>query len=279
MATPVPPPFNAVSYHINVAAGDAAIHVLEGPKSATDKTITCHHAVLIDGGVHDSKETPLLSAINKLQKHYGEFKFDAIVITHWDADHSFGIVNLLRTGFDKQYITAPAPKPSTAQMSEFRSQYLKYRADGKPLSTLYAPYWGGPGGKLPSRLRKNKAHSKYLTARKYSKGYVLDVDCGIFEVKTVCHLCCTTDKYIGRELFSGASLGSVFGSPKALRVAYNDLKIPLSRSPGLFIIGGDTVTIAAKPNTASPMTDALDGRVLFLIPLPRSPPQRRSFDH
>lgn len=273
MAAPVAPAFKAVSYHINVAAGDSAIHVLEGPRTATDATIACHAAVLIDGGQQTGVTgTPLQSTITKLQLHYGRFRFDSVVITHWDTDHFTGIVNLLRQGFRTRYAAAANPKPSADDVEGWRSPFLKYDQAGEPLSTLYAPYWGKD--EMPSKLGKNNRHATEFTAQRTMGGYILDVTFNkdpLLVAKNVCNLCCTPKAYIGRELFSGKALGNKFGSPQALRRAYNDLDHPLSPSPGLFCIGGDTVTIIPpdKPNAASPMKDTPDGTV-FLIPIPKS---------
>lgn len=266
------PALNVVSYHINVAAGDSAIHVLEGPKSDTDTTIICHHAVLIDGGRQCSATgTPLQATIAKLQTHYGVFQFDAIVITHWDTDHFAGIVNLLCRGFSAQYNNAATPKPSDKDVMGWKSRYLKYGPGGELLSTLYAPYWADKGGTVPGNLFGNKEPAGKLIARKAPGGYVIDVALGLMPplvAMNVCNLCCSSSKYIGRELFSGASLGSGFGSPNALRLAYNKLNIPLSVSPGLFIIGGNTTSIIQKPNKTNMAFQIMhtpDGRV-FLIP-------------
>lgn len=277
MAAPVAPPFTVASHHINVAAGDSAIHVLEGPRTATDTIIVCHAAVLIDGGVQTGAETPLQCTITKLQDYYGPFQFDSVVITHWDTDHFTGIVNLLCQDFRQRY-EATNPKPSATDVEGWRSEFLKYDQAHGPLSTLYAPYWGTDG--MPSKLTKNNNHAEAFQAQKTPEGYVLDVTfrkTPRLVAKNVCKLCCTPDKYIGRELFSGESLGNTFGSPQALRTAYNNLGHSLSPSPGLFCIGGDTVTIvpSAKSNAASSMKDTPVGTVFF-TPIPKSSARPRT---
>lgn len=271
-----PPARNIVSYHINVGAGDSAIHILEGPKSATDKTITCYRAVLVDGG-RIRAESPLQHTIKTLETRYGPFQFDAIVVTHWDADHYGGIADLLCKDFVAALNGAPG-QPTAAGANLLRSRYLKYK-DGKCCSTLYAPYWGGKaigGVKMNSLVNAKNGHYRFFGARKVSDEFVLDVSFGPvgggwYTAENVCKLCCHVSQYIGRELFTNLP-GAAFDSPKSLRLAYNELEAAEQWSPGLFCIGGDGVPIAKQ--VGKKMKDKVggghepDGQSFFFPPLP-----------
>ncbi|KAF2465819.1 uncharacterized protein BDR25DRAFT_378525 [Lindgomyces ingoldianus] len=88
------------SWHININAGDSAIHLLVNEGTTPKPTIL--GCVLIDGGKGaNEKIKTIKDVIAKIEKDYTlpagdlNLKFDSIVITHWDVDHWEGVVNLL----------------------------------------------------------------------------------------------------------------------------------------------------------------------------------------
>jgi hypothetical protein len=137
--------WNVDSYHINVAIGDSAIHLLQNVN-----THQVESAVLIDGGTamekhKDPRFPESLRAINPVrmtieridQENIYKFpsnylQFDTIVLTHWDEDHYGGLVDLLRSD---------SRDPSVFQNRIYR--YLKYGRDQQgntvPITVMYAP--------------------------------------------------------------------------------------------------------------------------------------------
>ena len=91
------------SFHVNIGLGDAAIHVLAKEES-TPKTRTAEKIVWIDGGKGgDATMKRFWQTVTDIKKRYSnldgsgkEFKFDAIVITHFDQDHHGGFVTAAR---------------------------------------------------------------------------------------------------------------------------------------------------------------------------------------
>jgi glyoxylase-like metal-dependent hydrolase (beta-lactamase superfamily II) len=92
------------SHFINIGIGDGAVHVLLEKKNNKPQCIV--RTVLIDGGLETAKET-LAAAISDIRKKYHtQFRFDAIVITHWDEDHYGAVTEML-------YLDAKATGEST----------------------------------------------------------------------------------------------------------------------------------------------------------------------
>lgn len=139
------------SYHINVAVGDCAIHLLLGP-ATNSRLYSVHAAILVDGGTDRSRNpnlqsfnalakvtTPLLHMIDKINSDSSyqwvnaekRLVFDSIIVTHWDEDHYGGLSASFAMSLNKDY-TIP---------------YLRYE-DGdyqKPRTYLYAPNIVGDG--------------------------------------------------------------------------------------------------------------------------------------
>ncbi|KAF3155393.1 hypothetical protein TWF751_003250 [Orbilia oligospora] len=134
------------SYHINIGAGDAAIHVwtygpIHPPKGAAGKKFKRQavRVIFVDGGTvagtTGNKDT-IDKTILEIQARYewprsNILKFDAFVVTHWDADHYQGIVRYL-VG-DVQRTLRPTPAPARLQRAYFDDR-------GNPLSYFFAPY-------------------------------------------------------------------------------------------------------------------------------------------
>ena len=79
------------SYHLNIDTGDSAVHLLVW---VDGNVSTIHRSVLIDGGLGDYGESTITAFQAKLRRSKYKAKpnrevgkLDAIIITHWDADH------------------------------------------------------------------------------------------------------------------------------------------------------------------------------------------------
>lgn len=94
------------SWHINIGVGDGAIHLLVDEKATLPATTAVKplvkKAVLIDGGDSAHSLQQLKLTIARIEAEYDfpaedakQLKFDAILITHWDLDHWYGIHQLL----------------------------------------------------------------------------------------------------------------------------------------------------------------------------------------
>jgi len=150
------------SYHININVGDSAIHILYSRPANDLGTKTVESAVLIDGGKDGSggwKPESLTSA-SPNKNIYSTIKdiedemvcqdtrggggwlgnrrrlqFNAIVVTHWDADHSDGLMGFLRDDILTEYGTGNYPDPGKTRL---RCAIYK---DNQPQTIFYAPYW------------------------------------------------------------------------------------------------------------------------------------------
>ncbi|OJJ42373.1 hypothetical protein ASPZODRAFT_147359 [Penicilliopsis zonata CBS 506.65] len=125
------------SFHVNVGAGDAAVHVRAKVTIDKDDNLvyTLDKAVLVDGGDGTLPEVlNLFKLLKALPAQYTNCKkakwlpLDAIVITHWDTDHWKGVVSLMRDHGGDRDDDIP---------------FLKYKKDKDkktvPVSTIYAP--------------------------------------------------------------------------------------------------------------------------------------------
>ena len=123
--------FRVDSFHLNVATGDGAIHLLVGLQHNGGSPVV-HRAVLIDGG-YGKTLNDIISLIKYIQSKYhfppmvSTLKFDSVVITHWDADHCNGVVALIESSL----------------VIKKWCEYFKYDSSGAPETVLYAPYWYG----------------------------------------------------------------------------------------------------------------------------------------
>ncbi|KAF5531684.1 hypothetical protein FMEXI_12830 [Fusarium mexicanum] len=119
------------SFHINVGAGDSAIHIRAKASFATptaSPTYEYDRVVLIDGGDgNDAGCNRIQQLLVGLPSLYTNrpmapmLPLDAIVFTHWDTDHWKGIHDLMKQN-QKKYGNIPFLKPKD-----------------KDLTTIYAP--------------------------------------------------------------------------------------------------------------------------------------------
>ena len=148
----MPSKYGIDSYHIGVGAGDAAIHLLIGdPDTSTAQIV---RALLVDAGDYDrtvpyltkprypaSIQYNIKATIASICSKYqiSSLQFDAIVVTHWDADHFGGIDDLINIDIEEQL--AANPPPATIQI-----RFMKYdTTTGDPQTVLFAPYWKAGG--------------------------------------------------------------------------------------------------------------------------------------
>jgi hypothetical protein len=89
--------FQVESFHIDVGAGDGAIHLLTSAPAFLNNKRVVVRAILVDGGRATALDK-ILNLINWIQRNYhcqlnnGSFLvFDSFVITHWDGDHYEGV--------------------------------------------------------------------------------------------------------------------------------------------------------------------------------------------
>lgn len=97
-------PLKVESFHINVGAGDGAIHLLtEEPKAGTGGRRSVVQAYLVDGGRRDCKYL-IDDVVEWIEQSYwcpceysknSYLMFDGFIITHWDGDHYGGVMEWL----------------------------------------------------------------------------------------------------------------------------------------------------------------------------------------
>ncbi|KAI0436966.1 hypothetical protein F4803DRAFT_571725 [Xylaria telfairii] len=134
-------PYAVDSFHINVAVGDCAIHLLVEESMQTKRPIKA--AVLIDAGTKSggkkTKNGQENSAFRRMLQYiqtspaYGiQLQFDTVVISHWDEDHYGNLRQALR----EDLVWSLSKK----------LPYLKYENNGTPATYFYAPNVGGKQG-------------------------------------------------------------------------------------------------------------------------------------
>ncbi|KAJ5677929.1 uncharacterized protein N7477_003562 [Penicillium maclennaniae] len=134
-------PNKVFSYHVNVMAGDASIHlrVQDNGDGATGGRYTVLNAVLIDAGhtIYQYHKSTLWDTIVHIQNDPDlnlaatgkPLKFDAVVITHWHQDHYKGLYTLLSSNLKADAARDAYP-------------FFHYDLDsGEPKTVLYAPRW------------------------------------------------------------------------------------------------------------------------------------------
>lgn len=253
------PSYRVDSIHINVGAGDSAIHLLlqvsgsyTPPGSKTpisyDKNLggIVLSAVLVDGGrgsVLSLDQYYLLQSIPKMyQLPGGDLQFDSIVLTHWDIDHYGGLWKTIKLNLDTE---------SRAKADQ--CSFMKY-ADAKgrdhPLTTLYAPYWVYSQSKVPGQYKGYTSSQIGMTVpegdsgRSPTEGFLT---VGTYE--NVCNVKVGFENLIGRDFFgsqekSGLKKGVSFSNIKNV----DDLLAKDNRDqgvtrPGLYCVAADNQVI------------------------------------
>ncbi|KAF4417065.1 hypothetical protein FACUT_12497 [Fusarium acutatum] len=120
-------------WHLNIDAGDSAIHVLV--ESGNVQQVPTK-VVLVDGGFKDYGGFWINKIRGKLKTHYGlqhDIKFDGLVVTHFDADHYGGIVQLFDDDIQNQW------NRKLENKSENQFSYEALNAKWKELMEAYSP--------------------------------------------------------------------------------------------------------------------------------------------
>ena len=129
------------SFHINVDAGDAAIHILSSPPTPQSNGLrVVQRAVMIDGGqctggyVRQSIYNTVLIIERKFlctldpPTNLRRLVFDCFIITHFDKDHCTGVLQFLLEDAEGNLTNLPLYR-------------AKYDPDGTPQSYMFAPHW------------------------------------------------------------------------------------------------------------------------------------------
>ncbi|KAM0426071.1 hypothetical protein ACHAPT_008702 [Fusarium lateritium] len=159
------------SFHINVGAGDGAIHLLTAAPRNQDPRRVVVRAFMVDGG-----RSQALGKIQETvrwieQKHHcpspyyedntSYLMFDAFVITHWDGDHCEGLLDYL-----KQDLRWPifANQPDQRYLSRARYSVGNNNVPGQPhlpktpRSFVYTPWdWQAHAGAFFKNIDGNLA--------------------------------------------------------------------------------------------------------------------------
>jgi beta-lactamase superfamily II metal-dependent hydrolase len=159
-------------YQLNVGAGDAAIYV-----QFRTSTKTLLSAVLVDGGdkqgniAYFSPWAQIERTMEQIKQDYKlttPLKFNAIVATHWDSDHTKGLVELivndLQLGITKD--------PSYNQVS-----FMKYDpTTGDPQTVFYFPFWRSKDSKsgLNGLVGAEQKYTAEMRKMKDDKGKEID---------------------------------------------------------------------------------------------------------
>ncbi|KAK3689751.1 hypothetical protein B0T22DRAFT_379908, partial [Podospora appendiculata] len=150
--------YGVASFHININIGDGAIHILFSFTDAAPATKTVERAVFLDGGhgipnFYDSDKRgisnmniyrtirqieedfecqgPLRGGSNGTRKM---LQFDAFVVSHWDKDHSQGLMWFLVDDIEDAH--------SRRQPGEaIKLSRAVYDHNNALASTLFAPTW------------------------------------------------------------------------------------------------------------------------------------------
>jgi hypothetical protein len=250
------------SYHLNVGAGDSAIHLLV-QKNTGSRLWMVLKAVLIDGG--PAIGFPVLAeAIERITNDdlyiiptvfqtKKQLQFDSIVVTHWDSDHYHGIEKLLASDLQAQRTAGGAG----VNVATLRSRYMKYDLTNAPQTVFYAPYWLVGESRTPGQT-KEKADSWDRS----TTGNYLQIRIGKTAadwVMRVANLCTVTGDgattvgigMIGRNFFWNGTRGFPMRSQVNVRTINNPQAMILGMTdpdrPGLYCIGADSVVIGHGP--------------------------------
>lgn len=258
--------YDVDSYHINVEMGDGAIHLLIQRRNARGALLAPPRilgAVLVDGGhnrhqgfLHVDATLAHIQAAGYADSNgvaITTLQFDAIVITHWDVDHWYGIVRLLNADVATQV------SAGTATVDDVQCSYLKYNSStGDPETILYAPYWIGKSG---TSSTEQKGFAKVfvqldgtgpdITCRfevtdwtKGRNGTVLGTRENFLKVRVQ-----RSASFIGADLFSGDLLptsttpASIFSVEKLLLQKVHKDRINSEMRPGMYCVAADRKTI------------------------------------
>jgi hypothetical protein len=159
------PTYGFDSVHINVGAGDSAIHIFYAQNQGFFGPVrTVLKAFLVDGGKTSHTNIQNLdTAIAQIEAYYvcqrppvggigrNRLVFDGFIITHWDSDHYQGVTDFILRDLVGGFNGVPVHLSRGV-----------YGPNWEPKTTLYAPHWrnfGGvtngawPGGTMNTRFQ------------------------------------------------------------------------------------------------------------------------------
>jgi hypothetical protein len=262
------------SFHISVGAGDAAIHILsigDGTSSNKRKVVK---AIMIDGGqfTNPKKFTTMNDTIADIEKDYEcqatdnqnktYLKFDAFVITHYDADHCNGVIAFLKAD-----IKAQVGKLTDAEaIKKVKLKRAYYKDDREPLSYFFAPHFkilqsgddvGGGIKNVDGNLTSNADETQLNIIVNDPKA-----------AENVLRMRVQTKELLGRNFFNGdednhtdrrqgswaaqdiVSLTALLGKNKATLP-----NLAVAQIPGMYCIGVNQETLGAAPTTLETPTN------------------------
>ncbi|KAF5648088.1 hypothetical protein F52700_1303 [Fusarium sp. NRRL 52700] len=135
------------SWHLNIDAGDSAIHVLVENVNAK---LVPTKVVLVDGGFKNYGGFWIKKIRGRLKDYYGlpeDIKFDGLVITHFDGDHVGGIEELFDNDIRDQWNTKLENKAEDDFFPQaLNDKWKEFMGSYSPsfLNTgahIYMPYW------------------------------------------------------------------------------------------------------------------------------------------
>ncbi|CAI4214897.1 unnamed protein product [Parascedosporium putredinis] len=154
--------YSVHSFQINIGVGDGAIHLVCTRAGGDNGTKTVVRAVMLDGGegakmLEDNYtfNPNISSTIKYIEDNFQcqgpeldggtntdrpRLRFHAFVVTHWDSDHSDGIMYFLKKDVDDQYDTRKDGTPQI-QPGDIRLKRAVYGQNNVPMSFFYAPSW------------------------------------------------------------------------------------------------------------------------------------------
>ncbi|EGX53135.1 hypothetical protein AOL_s00006g513 [Orbilia oligospora ATCC 24927] len=124
------------SYHINVGAGDCAIHLLTRfTYQGGNETIAgIESAVLVDFGWEQGHQwgsgyEGLKQTLGVIRRKYNlnsesDIKFDAVVITHWDGDHFHGLWPFIHHDMTQLWDAVDTLKNDTSKAADNAAPFL-----------------------------------------------------------------------------------------------------------------------------------------------------------
>lgn len=225
------------SFHINVGAGDAAIHLLLELNKDGKPKHTIAKTIIVDGGKSKAGEINpnITKTIEGITTRYippkkDKLIFDAVVVSHWDADHFEGIVTMLQEDVDEQL---KKKKIENVRISFFNDDTI-----------FYAPYWY----KRPPQFEpKGNRRDKNLTSNDDSLECPTELKVKASSGGTtgkVCKLRVGTENLLGQNLFNPKK-GFTTNQLKKMKTPIDLLAAnpPIHGNIGLYCIGVNTVVL------------------------------------
>ena len=223
--------------HLNVGVGDCSIVCkLQHVEGAKAKPILIN-AVLIDGGYASAAAVIKQCLTVQLPNRYdctamgGKVVLTAVVITHWDADHYGGVMNLIRSDLMEQSKGKKQEEIESLRCSFFNQSSI---APDIVFTTLYVPYWENDGvikSTPMDRLQKNDKSEPWPGSGDTLNFKLLKKESGYNNswVMGLCRLRSSSTQNLGKNLFNGLgpTLDKDLTSPLKLATELMKVQAPL----------------------------------------------------